>query len=209
MASRKSDSNDAEPMTFTNYKPTLYKRFAEMFLSKQLTDAILICENQRVHVHKFLLSASSSFFNRMFKKPQMNILHIRNVKYVDLSMVLEYIYKGEVALSSKERVAAFIGAAWNLSIPLNEKDMEAVTLKWGLTFQHQNNEPDTRKFIDTLSNETIWSNIVYCLSFHSTTQMMMMLLMLMLMLAMMTKAVMKRKDRRPPNDQIAAKRFVL
>lgn len=147
MASKKSETNeDAEPMVFTNYKPTLYKRFAEMFHLKQLTDAILICENQRIHVHRFLLSASSSFFNRMFKKPTMNILHIRNVKYADLTMVLEYVYKGEVALS-QERVAAFISAARNLSIPLNEKDIEAVTLKWGLTFEQQNNEPDTRKFI--------------------------------------------------------------
>lgn len=146
MASKKSGDDDAEPMIFTNYKPTLYKRFAEMFQFKQLTDAILICENQRIHVHKFLLSASSSFFNRMFKKPNMNILHIRNVKYADLLTVLEYVYKGEVALA-QERVAAFLGAAQNLSIPINEKDMEAVSLKWGLTFEHQNNDAHTSKSI--------------------------------------------------------------
>lgn len=146
MASKTSENNDAEPMVFTNYKPTLYKRFAEMFHFKQLTDAILICENQRIHVHKFLLSASSSFFNRMFKKPGANILHIRNVKYADLLMVLEYVYKGEVALP-QERIAAFFSAAQKLSIPINEKDIESVTLKWGLTFEHQNDDTDTSKFV--------------------------------------------------------------
>lgn len=147
MASKNSESDDAEPIVFTNYKPTLYKRFAEMFQLKQLTDAILICENQRIHVHKFLLSASSSFFNRQFKKPNMSTLQIRNVKYADLLTVLEYVYKGEVALS-QERFAAFMSAAQNLSIPINEKDIEAATLKWGLTFepQLQHNDPNTSKF---------------------------------------------------------------
>lgn len=152
MASKKSGGDDAEPMMFTNFKPTLYKRFAEMFQLRQLTDAILICDNQRIHVHKFLLSASSSFFNRMFKKPTMNILHIRNVKYADLLTVLEYIYKGEVALP-RERVGAFLGAAKNLSIPIDAKCIEAVSLKWGLTFEHQNIDPDASKcviFIDAI-----------------------------------------------------------
>lgn len=148
MASKLSENDDAEPMIFTNYKPTLYKRFAEMFHLKQLTDAVLICENQRIHVHKFLLSASSSFFNRMFKKPNASILHIRNVKYVDLLTALEYVYKGELALP-KERIGAFLDAAQKLSIPINEKDIESVTLKWGLTFEQQNqnqdDDPDTSK----------------------------------------------------------------
>lgn len=146
MAAKKGKNDDAEPIVFTNYKPTLYKRFAEMFHSKQLTDAILICENQRIHVHKFLLSASSSFFNRMFKKPTMNILHIRNVKYADLLTALEYVYKGEVALT-QDRVAGFLTAAQNLSIPINQKDIEAVTSKWGLTLEPQNNESDTSKCV--------------------------------------------------------------
>lgn len=148
MASKFSENDDKEPMIFTNYKPTLYKRFAEMFHSKQLTDAILICENQRVHVHKFLLSASSSFFNRMFKKPGANILHIRNVKYMDLVMILEYTYNGEVALQ-QNRIAGFLNAANKLSIPINSKDIESVTLKCGLTFdqQNQDDDPDTSKCI--------------------------------------------------------------
>lgn len=150
MASTSSAINDAEPMTFTNYKPTLYKRFAEMFHYKQLTDAILICENHRIHVHKFLLSAASSFFNRMFKKPNANILHIRNLKYADVLTVLEYVYKGEVALP-QERIAAFLGAAQKLAIPINEKDIESVSLKWGLTFeqqqQHQDGDRDASKSV--------------------------------------------------------------
>lgn len=136
-----SKFSDEEPMIFTNYKPTLYKRFAEMFHSKQLTDAILICENQRIHVHKFLLSAASSFFNKMFKKTGAHTLHIRNVKHMDLVTILEYIYNGEVALQ-QNRIAAFLNAAQNLSIPINSKDIETVTLERGLTFEQQQNQDD-------------------------------------------------------------------
>lgn len=111
-------NNDEGPMVFTNYTTTLYKRFSEMFQKKELTDAILICENQRIHVHKFLLSASSSFFNKMFKKPHAHSIHINNVKYADLLTVLEYMYKGEVGLQ-QDKVAAFLDAAKKLSIRIN------------------------------------------------------------------------------------------
>lgn len=146
MASKFSEADDQEPMTFTNYKPALYKRFAEMFKRKDLTDAILICENQHIHVHKFLLSASSSFFNKIFKAPGTQTLHIRNVKYADLLTCLEYIYKGEVALQ-QNKVGAFLSAAKNLSIPITSDDIESVTLKYGLTFEHHNQDenPDTSK----------------------------------------------------------------
>lgn len=127
-----SSDNAEEPMIFTNYKPTLYKRFAEMFYRKELTDAILICENQRIHVHKFLLSASSTFFDKMFKTPGANTLQIKNITHADLLVVLEYIYKGEVSLP-QNRIAAFLDSAHKLSVPINSNDIETVTLKCGLT----------------------------------------------------------------------------
>lgn len=135
MASKSGGHGDAaEPIVFTNYKPTLYKRFAEMFHRKELTDAILVCDNQRIHVHKFLLSASSSFFDKMFKKPDTHTLQVKHVKHVDLLIVLEYIYKGEVSLP-QNRITAFLDAAHKLSVPINSNDIETATLKCGLTYE--------------------------------------------------------------------------
>lgn len=110
-------SMDNEPLVFTNYKSTLYQCFADMFQNKELSDAILLCENHRIHVHKFLLSASSSFFNNMYKKPNKNILHITNVKYDDLLLVLEFIYKGQVALHP-DKLNSFLDATNKLSVSI-------------------------------------------------------------------------------------------
>lgn len=142
MASKPSVNDDnEEPIIFTNYKPTLHKRFAEMFHRKELTDAILICENQRIHVHKFLLSASSSFFDKMFKKPHAHSLYINNIKYADLITNLEYIYKGEVSLPHN-RIIAFLETADKLSVSINSNDVEAATLKYGLKFESSSPNDD-------------------------------------------------------------------
>lgn len=118
-----SETMDDEPFTFKNYNTTLYQCFAEMFNKKELSDAILVCDNHRIHVHKFLLSASSSFFNNMFKKPHNNNLNITNVKYEDLLRVLDYIYKGQVAVHP-DKLSSFLDATKKLSVPVDSGEMQ-------------------------------------------------------------------------------------
>lgn len=118
-----SETMDDEPLTFKNYNATFYRCFAEMFNKKELSDAILVCDNNRVHVHKFLLSASSPFFNSMFKKAQNNNLNIMNVKYEDLLRVLDYIYKGQVALHP-DKVSSFLDATKKLSVTVDSGELQ-------------------------------------------------------------------------------------
>lgn len=122
-----SDLNDAEPLVFTNYKSTLHKSFVDMFLNEKLTDGTLICDNKTIRIHKFLLSASSSFFNNIFKKYEGDCkVSIKNVDYDDLLKVLEYIYNGETKLYPN-KVKSFIDATYKLSVTINDDEIRRIS----------------------------------------------------------------------------------
>lgn len=137
------EANEVELMTFTSYESHLYKSFTGMFCKKELTDTILICEERAIHVHKFLLSASSAFFDDMFKKhPGDCELTINIVNYDDLMLVLEYIYNGRVRLHSN-KVSSFTDATNKLlvSIDYDELQMASITRE-----QNENDVEDSFRF---------------------------------------------------------------
>lgn len=126
-----SQAFEDDPLIFTNYDSKLRQFISGMLVNAELADAILICENRSFPVHKFLLSASSSFFNNMFKKT--NSLTIHDVKRRDLKRVLEYIYTGEIKLSAYQ-VPPFIDATKKLSVPISCDEMKNISTNHGLTF---------------------------------------------------------------------------
>lgn len=118
-----SDSTEADTMSFKDYSLKLHQSFLQMFRSQHLTDATLICEDRQIRVHKFLLSSSSSYFNKKFKKAKnADSLTIPNVKYGDLMNVLEYIYSGKVKIPSNE-ISSFIKTAGKLSIEIIHNEL--------------------------------------------------------------------------------------
>lgn len=129
-----SKANVEDLVTFTNYKSKLQKGFVEMFHNKELTDAVLICESKRIHVHKFVLSASSSYFNNMFKEPyNSSKLTIKHVLHDDLLNVIEYIYNGQVALHP-DKVGSFIEASHKLSVPTRNLEKQNISATHELPF---------------------------------------------------------------------------
>lgn len=107
---------DEMVILFTNYSSTLQNSFATFFCNDALSDATIICENQPIHVHRFLLSVSSPFFDNMFRRFGGEII-IRNINYVNLMKVLSYIYTGNVQLYEHE-VYGFLVAAKRLTVKI-------------------------------------------------------------------------------------------
>lgn len=127
------EANDAEPLVFKNYESTLLKSFADMFRKEELTDATLICANRRIRVHKFLLSASSPFFDNIFKMYKCECkIFIKNINYDDLMNALEYIYNGQVAIQPSD-FFAFVNAAHKLSIKISDDELQRVSTILGLS----------------------------------------------------------------------------
>lgn len=124
-------TTNVEPTTKQNVQimntdSKLNTSFVDLFRQEELTDATLICQNKRIRVHKFLLSASSEFFNDLFRKyPNDCSLLIENVNYDDFLKVLEYIYSGRTELNPK-KVLSFIETAKKFSIQLRFDQMHNV-----------------------------------------------------------------------------------
>lgn len=133
------DINNKDPLIFTNYKTILQRSFVEMFRTDEFADAILICDGQRIRVHKFLLSAVSSFFDKMFKNHENNHkLLIKHVNYEDLMNVLTYIYNGRVDLHP-EKMNSFFNAAKKLSVPTGFNEMSSSATSNDFAFEQQKN----------------------------------------------------------------------
>lgn len=118
------DTSDEKQLVFPDYETTLYTAFESMFHKKQLTDATLMCENQSIGVHKFMLSSSSSFFNEIFKTAGASV-SIDFVSYKNLMMVLQLIYTGQIILHPHE-VNSFTEATKKLSIQIGSQETTSV-----------------------------------------------------------------------------------
>lgn len=78
--------------------------FKEMWNRDDLSDVQLCCDRKKFHVHRFLLAASSPYFQLLFKKNSCANLNIEidNVKCTDLEHVLTYMYEGAVLLKNDD-----------------------------------------------------------------------------------------------------------
>ncbi|XP_031622459.1 protein jim lovell-like [Contarinia nasturtii] len=129
-------SNDGSPILFRNCESILRQNFCGMFYKAELTDATLLCENKPIRVHKFMLSACSLFFKRIFMVCQGDgCLVIQNIKYVDLENILHYIYYGQIAVH-RNNLNGFLDAAQKLLVPINN-----ATSPYGSSIEERQSSP--------------------------------------------------------------------
>lgn len=122
------DHNDDELIVFTNYKSKLYGAFSIFFRNDELTDATLQCENKLIRVHKFLLSASSSYFDSVFRQNvDDSKVPIENVSCDILLAVVEYIYNGRVVIQ-QSKLSSFMEATKGFSIAIESAGIELISV---------------------------------------------------------------------------------
>lgn len=91
--------------------------FDRLLSNKSLVDVTLGCEGKSVKAHKVVLSACSPFFETLFcenpcKHP---IVILKDIRYIDLKALVEFMYKGEVNVS-QEQLPALLKTAEALKI---------------------------------------------------------------------------------------------
>ena len=89
-----------------------------LFQNKEFSDVTLVSEDlKQFKVNKFILSASSQFFEDKIRSAQKDIneIYLENVKYQEIESIIEFLYKGEVKVP-ENRLSQFIGAAQDLKI---------------------------------------------------------------------------------------------
>ena len=91
--------------------------FQNMLLNENLCDVTLACEGASVKAHKMVLAACSPYFQSLFmanpcKHP---IIILKDVRFVDLKSIIDFMYRGEVNVS-QDKLSALLKTAEMLKV---------------------------------------------------------------------------------------------
>ena len=98
---------------WTDFQSNLTKSYAALRQQEDFYDVTLISEDaKKIEGHKLVLSACSSFFKKVFADNRHShpLLYLGGVNSVELELIVDYIYCGEVKVP-QENLEKFLCAA--------------------------------------------------------------------------------------------------
>nr|XP_022918169.1 protein tramtrack, alpha isoform-like isoform X2 [Onthophagus taurus] len=138
-------------LKWNNHQPNFISVFSSLLNSESLVDVTLSAEGRHVQAHKLVLSACSSYFQSLFTMNpcQHPIVILKDVKFTDLKVMVDFMYYGEVNVS-QEQLPHILKTAEMLKIKgLAEVPMES-------SLSRHNNSLDRSEMLPT--NEGKWSS---------------------------------------------------
>lgn len=95
-----------------------------------LTDVTLCCEGKRLKAHKIILSVCSTYFRETFMENPCKhpVVIFKNVKFDDLTSIVEFMYKGEVSIS-QDSLSSFLHVAEMLQVRGLSENQEIIPEK--------------------------------------------------------------------------------
>ncbi|XP_073976665.1 uncharacterized protein isoform X1 [Rhodnius prolixus] len=104
-------------LRWNNHQSTLISVFENLLESETLIDCTLYAEGQILKAHKVVLSACSPCFEKMLcaAEDKSPIIFLKDVKFLELKAMLDYMYKGEVNIS-QDQLDSFLKTAEALQI---------------------------------------------------------------------------------------------
>lgn len=116
-----NDKNAANPQQFclrwNNYQSNLTNVFDQLLHNESFVDVTLACDGNSIKAHKMVLSACSPYFQGLFldNPCQHPIVIMRDVKWPELTAIVEFMYKGEINVR-QEQIAPLLRVAEMLKI---------------------------------------------------------------------------------------------
>ncbi|XP_019867561.1 longitudinals lacking protein, isoforms H/M/V isoform X1 [Aethina tumida] len=91
-------------LRWNNHQPNFISVFSNLLNSESLVDVTLAAEGKHLQAHKVVLSACSSYFQTLFtiNPCQHPIVILKDVKFKDLKVMVEFMYYGEVNVSQDQ-----------------------------------------------------------------------------------------------------------
>ena len=119
--------------------------FRNLWSDQDFADVTLAtADNRQIRAHKVILSSCSELFRNIFlKNPHQNpLLYLKDIRYKDLAMVMEFIYLGQCVVRQYE-LQDFLTTGNNLEVggmieDVNFKDIEERVVDNGT---HNTQEP--------------------------------------------------------------------
>ncbi|XP_039279498.1 protein tramtrack, beta isoform isoform X3 [Nilaparvata lugens] len=104
-------------LRWNNYLRHIKGAFDALRTDGDLVDVTLSCEGQKIRAHKMLLSACSTYFRDLFKENpcQHPVIIFKDVKFVDLKALIDFIYQGEVNVV-QDQLSSFLLTAELLAV---------------------------------------------------------------------------------------------
>lgn len=115
------DKNSTNPQQFclrwNNYQSNLTNVFDQLLHNESFVDVTLACDGNSIKAHKMVLSACSPYFQGLFldNPCQHPIVIMRDVKWPELTAIVEFMYKGEINVR-QEQIAPLLRVAEMLKI---------------------------------------------------------------------------------------------
>ena len=102
---------------WNDFESHISTAFRDLRGDKSFFDVTLAFDDGQLQAHKVILSACSSFFNRVLHRiiHEHPLLYLKGVKKADLVSVLDFMYLGEVNVA-QESLSSFLSVAGDLQV---------------------------------------------------------------------------------------------
>ncbi|XP_066595573.1 protein tramtrack, beta isoform isoform X2 [Prorops nasuta] len=118
-------------LRWNNHQPNFISVFSSLLNNETLVDVTLAAEGRHLQAHKVVLSACSSYFQSLFtvNPCQHPIVILKDVKFSDLKIMVDFMYYGEVNIS-QDQLPSIIKTAESLKIKGLAEMHTASLTKW-------------------------------------------------------------------------------
>ena len=103
---------------FADFKENISESFQSLRKNDDFADVTLACEDgQQIEAHKFILAASSTFFQNLLRKNTHvhPLIYLRGVNLENLVAIVDFLYFGETSIW-KENLESFLTIAEELKL---------------------------------------------------------------------------------------------
>jgi len=104
-------------LKWNNYQSNMSEVFQNMLINENMVDVTIACEGTHLKAHKMVLAACSPFFQSLFlgNPCQHPIVILKDVRFIDLRAIIDFMYRGEVNVS-QDQLSALLKTAETLKV---------------------------------------------------------------------------------------------
>ena len=118
LAAGKMSASEKFCLRWNDFESNISVAFRELREEKDFFDVTLVSDDERqIPAHKLVLSACSDFFKSILRNNSHSnpLLYLSGIHSTNLSLILDYIYQGEVQIY-QEHLDSFLEVAQKLKI---------------------------------------------------------------------------------------------
>ena len=109
--------NEVYCLRWDNFSSNIRSTFCRLKKEKDFADVTLVCGDGQTDSHKVILSAGSSFFQKILKNNPHSkpLIYMKGVKFSELQIALGFIYQGEATVATSD-LDSFLAVAEDLEL---------------------------------------------------------------------------------------------